>query len=249
MKGCLKAAVTVTGLALIVFALVSLFGVWQANIWLRGPLETVLSKATGGVCRIDAVQIHPLMQSIDLIGVSLAGVGVPRMGASLSASRIVLCPDASSLLTGMPTLRQVNMEGSRIEFELGATPDLTLLVLDAWAKYLVAWDSVSPAGGGAKTNVPAQNRRFTVREFHCDGVQLAVKGASTDAFVPAFDISGVGDRALTVSELTRVFLHKVLEKAVATEGDSNPLTSALGKVLKLLSAQEKNTVVVPKEIQ
>ena len=250
MKGCLKAAVTVTGLVLIVFALISLLGIWQANIWLRGPLETLLSHATGGVCRIDSVQIHPLVHSIELSGISLVGVGLPRMGASLSASRIVLFPDANSLITGMTILRQVNMEGSRIEFELGATPDLTLLVLDAWVKYLGAGREASIVGNdGGGTTTPAMERRFTIRGFHCDGIQLAVKGASTDAFVPAFDITGVGEQALTVNDLTHVFLRKVIEKAVESEGDTNPLTSALGKILKLLSSPEKNVVVDSKGAQ
>ena len=247
MKGCLKTAITLTGLLLVGVAVITLLGVWQANIWMRGPLETLLSKTTGGICRIDSVQIHPFTHTIELIGVSLEKVGVSPMGASLSAKRVVVSPDAGSLLTGVPTLQQVEMEGGRVEFEWGATPDLTLLVLDAWVKYLGSHTGLSGTDGISdtdKASVPnkASEKRLTVKAFHCDGIQLAVKGASTDVFVPAFDITGVGEHTLSASELTRLFLQKVLEKAVEAEGDTNPLTAIIGKILKRLSGEIPNGV-------
>lgn len=218
MKGCLRAAVTVTGLALIGLALGAILLAVQANTWLRSPAEAALTAILGAPCRVEALHVRPLAHCLEARGIALA-TGTPESGMSLKADSLVLTPDLGTLLTRTPTLRRCVVKGTRIEMRVGSATDLGLLFLGAW-------------GAGKRPSQPtSEATKWAVREFACDGVRLGGPNAMDDVVVPPFEIGSTGSPPIPPGELARLFIRTVVRRAVEAEGKSNPLTTLLGASL------------------
>ena len=229
LRNLLKFVVTAVGVGLILVAVAALLAAMRLDTLAQAAVVRHVSQAYLTEVTVDGVQVAPLRQTIKIEGLTVFNPPTFKKGPALHFDRVVLGIDAKSLLSDRPTIRQVAIEGGRVNlrYELGKGSNLGRLAKNA----------AQAAGGAADEGgeVPVQEAptRVWVDEVVCRGFEV---GASSNLvpFVSAsmnlarFTLPEVSEgKPVSAPHIASVLLRSVMKEIVTLKGLLRPVGSLL----------------------
>lgn len=223
MKGCLKVSLTVIGLILILIAVGVLLLLSKAENHLRDGVQKAFEYATGADVELESVHAFPWRQTVEFRGLDFLNPPPFKDGAAIHLDRVSLLFDLRSIFSQAPRIRRILVDGARvnIRYEAGRGTNLGALTKHS---------EQPPESPSAQQQ---DSRRFLIDEFVCKGAKVAL--SANVAPVPPvsfelapFKLSGdVGQRAVTTTEATSLFLRTLMRETLTMKGLLKPVASLI----------------------
>lgn len=231
MKGCLKPAVTLVGIGLILGAVASLLLASQADTYLKWGVEKAVTRAAGTPAHINRFQILPVRQCILIEGLALDNPAGWKAEPALEIKSVLVNLDAKSLFSENPRIPSVEIRGATVNlrYDLARGLNLTQLAKSA------------PKPAPAKP-IQALGRRFQVDACHCRDVKVCLAGGLLPGKIVNLDLApftlqDLANKPVSLGEATGIFLRSVLTETITLKGLLNPVREKIQAELRQLLGQ------------
>ena len=226
MKGCLKPAVTLIGIGLILGAVASLLLASQADTYLKWGVEKAITKAAGAPAHIDRFQILPMRQCILIEGLVLDNPAGWKAEPAVDIKSVLVNLDAKSIFSDKPRIPSIEIRGATVNLRYDLARGLNLAQLAKSA------DQAAPG-----KPIRALGRQFQVDACRCRDVKVCLAGG----FLPRkivnldlapFTIDDLPNKPVSVGETTGIFLRSVLTETLTLKGLLNPVREKIQAELR-----------------
>lgn len=219
MRGCIKVVLIAVGLVLIAMSIGTIYLFMQADAYSRTALERTLHFALGVDIAVGRLEINPFEQRLDAYDVVISNPPKFKPGTAIEIQRLSITFDASTLFARNPTIRSLSLQGVRLNLhhEMGNGTNLVVLARQA-----------------ADPNAPANahGRSFVLKEIRCEDARMRAStsilpiGSAGMTLAPFVD-SDLGDKPVSVGEITSIFTRKVLHETLSLKGILAPVARLL----------------------
>lgn len=221
MKGCLKSAVILAGIVLILGAVASLLLMAQADTWLKRGAEAGISVAAGAPVRIERLRIMPLRQCMEIQGLAVENPPGWKAGSALTVESVLVNLDAKTLFSKTPRVKQVDIQGATVNLRYDAAQGWNL-------SKLVKMPGIDNAGGV----VDKLGRRFQIESCQCRDVKVCLSGGIVPDKLVALDLQpftleNIEQNPVTVAQSTSIFLRSVVAQTLSLNGLLKPVQTEL----------------------
>lgn len=223
MFGALRFILTAAGLVLIVAAVALVVLAGQLPKMAASGLRARLSDTFGAPCTIESVRMLPLDQAIELRGLAVQNPDAFQSGDAMQFDRIVVYLDPTTLLSDVPDIPRVSIEGGKVLLYHQPGEGLNIAALLETA-------SQSPAPQPSRFGLPSQ---FRIHELHAEGIEMRIESGalpflSAPLEVSPFTLTGLDDdTAVSPGETAAIFLRSLLAEALALDNLLKPLADML----------------------
>jgi len=221
LKGCLKPAVTLVGIALILGAVATLLLASQADTYLKWGVEKAVTKAAGAPAHIERFEILPMRQSVLIEGLVLDNPAGWKAEPALDVKSVLVNFDAKTLFSENPRIRSIDISGATANLRYDLARGINL---DQLAKAAAKHASGEP--------IHALGRRFQVDACRCRDVKLCVAGGLLPGKMVSLDLApftleDLAKKPVSIGEATGIFLRSVLTETLTLKGLLNPVSDKI----------------------
>jgi hypothetical protein len=243
MRLFLKVAFIGVGLVLIGVAVLVILAASQSDKLARAYVQRTLAYALKTDVAMDAAEVSLLGQSLSIQGLTIQNPAGFEPGPAMEFERITTTFDGGTLFSEAPVIREVLLDGVKVNLHLepGEGTNLGALLREAERTSLER-GSQQPRG---------VRRAYTIDSLHCDGARIDVKtsivpvdGLGLD--VAPFTLTGISkDHPVTAGQVSAIFIRSLLAEALTFKGLLRPLGEFLREELDKLMGDEPPAATEP----
>lgn len=238
MKSLLKIVLGAVGLVLIALTVLALVARPRIESHLRERLIHTLSYIYLADVALDKVTIHPFDRSIELENLRVQNPEGFAAEPAMEFGRVRVFLEGSSLLSGVPVLKRVELEQAAVHVRHELLEGVNLSVLARRADRLqpkADADGQREESSAAEDAPAGARRKYLIEELSSDTMTIDIASdvvpvGNQGLELEPFALHGISpDTPVTIAEISVIFLRSVVREKVSFENLAGPVMDALEK--------------------
>ena len=227
MKAAIKFIMISVGLTLLAVAIGAIVFSTQLEGMLRTAAEDHLGYLFETDVHVEAIRIAPVRKGVKVLGLTLQNPPSFKEGAAIYCERLLVLPQFRSLFSREPVIREVALEGLKVNVRHEVGEGTNLGYLAKRARSLAETQDEGEEG--------SNGRLFRVRQFTSTGARMKVSsnmvpGVPLTVKVEPFVVEELTEgEPVTPAKLSAVFLRSLVLEVVTLKGFLRPVARALRK--------------------
>lgn len=232
MRSCLKTLMIVTGILLILIAVVVILAATQLKTVAHTAIERSLGIAFLTDVSVEDVAIGLREGHIEIQNLVVGNPASFRTGSAMELETVVVDIDVKTIFSRTPTISQITVTGANVNLRHELTDGTNLTML---ARHASRFSTDAEVGAKESDSSEAEGlgRKFIIKELVCEDVTVAMSSnlipkSGLNVDVAPFTLTEISeDHPVSTAELSAVFIRSLIKQTLSTKGLLRPIADLL----------------------